>query len=92
MKFSLRSLLLCVVVSAGLVVLLIKAGEPPGGTHKTQLIIKGLQKSDVREIMGEPQEVSEECWVYRSNWRTGWTQVVFDDDGLVAYVDAEGMW
>lgn len=68
--------------------------SPPFELDKARQIKRGMSKSQVIRLVGEPSKRTDTFWSYSDEKafgpkRTGWLDVVFDANGLVEHVDIE---
>jgi hypothetical protein len=51
--------------------------------------LEGVTKDEVRRIVGEPEEISDNQWLYSWWPNQGWVSISFDGNGRVAVVNDE---
>ncbi len=61
----------------------------PVPPYKVAQLKVGMTKSEVRDILGEPEESGKHGWTYDTFFGIGWVTIYFDDDEKISWTDNE---
>lgn len=91
LRFRLRTLLILfaiasVVLCTTRMVYLAALPVPP---HKVAQLKFRMTKSEVRKILGKPDELTDHSWSYDTFFNIGWVNVYFDDAEKLSFTDPE---
>ncbi|TWT30448.1 hypothetical protein KOR34_50070 [Posidoniimonas corsicana] len=92
LRFSLRDgfvfvTVCCVLLAAGIG--LVRYMGPIIPLSVEAQLTPGMSQSQVRELLGEPNEIEESRWVYTRSANPGWCSIYWDDSEKLSYVDNE---
>lgn len=66
--------------------------RPAMRRHLLRQVKPGMTKAEVREVLGEPQDVEADWqWEYSRWGNAGWVEVAFNKDDRVTYVNDESV-
>lgn len=82
-RYSLRTLLLAILVVSCLLGAIMVLRNCGVSSARTSLIESGMTRSEVVEILGQPQQVVHDYWLYNVWDASDMFHVSFDEEGRV---------
>lgn len=87
---SQASCLLAVVALGLMFVLPVSfALRPAVPIWKLKQVETGMTKQQVRDVLGEPQDIGDGEWTYSEWGNPGWVEISFDRSGRVTHINDE---
>ncbi len=84
-QFSLAMLLFLVAVCALFIFFVTQCyriGGPAMPNYLMRQLRLGMTKEEVRRLLGPPEKVYDNTWIYSRKGNVGWVEIWFDEDRL----------